>query len=195
MILAMPTRISLADKPTLIGKRVRLRPVRADDAPQVAALHPETLRLTGTRRVPEVEELRRWYGGLAEHDDRLDLAIVEPGDDRYAGEAVLNELDPDSGSCGFRILLIGPQYFGRGLGTEAARLMLAHAFDTVGLHRVELEVYAFNPRARHVYEKVGFVHEGVKRHALRWDGAWVDAHVMAILSDEWATHRGYPDLT
>jgi RimJ/RimL family protein N-acetyltransferase len=192
MILAMPTAISFADKPTLVGQRVRLRPVRADDATAVAALDPETLRLTGTHRVPDVEALRRWYASLAEPDDRLDLAIVEPGTDTYAGEVVLNELDADNLSCGFRILLAGPRYFGRGMGTEAARLMLAHAFDTVGLHRVELEVYGFNPRARHVYEKVGFVTEGIKRQALRWDGAWVDALIMAILAPEWAKHHGSP---
>jgi RimJ/RimL family protein N-acetyltransferase len=54
---------------------------------------------------------------------------------------------------------------------------------------VSLEVYAFNPRARHVYQTVGFVHEGTKRHALRWQGAWIDAHLMALLTDEWAMVR------
>lgn len=106
---------------------------------------------------------------------------------------VLNDLDPPNRSCGFRIALVGPEVFGRGLGTEATRLVLAHAFDTVGLHRVSLEVYAFNPRARRVYERVGFVHEGTLRQVLRWDGAWVDADVMSILATDWAAHRGWPE--
>lgn len=62
------------------------------------------------------------------------------------------------------------------------------------MHRVDLEVYAYNPRARRVYEKAGFVYEGTKRQSLLWDGAWVDAHVMSILADEWAVHHGYPGL-
>jgi RimJ/RimL family protein N-acetyltransferase len=53
------------------------------------------------------------------------------------------------------------------------------------VHRIELQVYAFNPRARHVYEKVGFVHEGTMREALLWDAEWVDAHLMGMLSSDW----------
>jgi len=50
---------------------------------------------------------------------------------------------------------------------------------------VSLEVYAFNERAIHVYEKVGFRHEGRMRDALWWDGAPHDALLMSILTTEW----------
>jgi RimJ/RimL family protein N-acetyltransferase len=69
---------------------------------------------------------------------------------------------------------------------------MGYAFEEVGLHRVELEVFAFNDRARHVYEKVGFVVEGTRRDALCFDGEWVDSHIMAILEQEWTDHRGHP---
>jgi RimJ/RimL family protein N-acetyltransferase len=88
-------------------------------------------------------------------------------------------------SCGFRIALQGPRFYGRGLGTEAARLVIGYAFGAVGVHRIGLEVYDFNPRARHVYEKLGFGHEGTMRDALRWDGQWVDCHVMGLLDRDW----------
>jgi RimJ/RimL family protein N-acetyltransferase len=188
----MPAEISLADKPTLDGDLVVLRPVQTADAAGLAAIHAETFRLTGSHHTASLEELEGWYGSRAAHDDRLDLAIIERATGGWAGEVVLNDLEADNLSCGFRILLAGPEYFGRGLGTEATRLVLAHAFETVGLHRIELEVYAFNPRARHVYEKVGFVHEGTKRQALLWAGEWDDAHLMAILAGEWSRHRGHP---
>ena len=54
----------------------------------------------------------------------------------------------------------------------------------MGLHRITLEVYTFNPRARHVYEKVGFVHEGTGREALRFDDGWIDVHRMSILATD-----------
>jgi hypothetical protein len=68
-----------------------------------------------------------------------------------------------------------------GYGTEATGLVLDYAFDTVGLHRVELEVYDFNGRGQRCYEKAGFVQEGVLRESRFLDGRWVDTVVMAIL--------------
>jgi hypothetical protein len=50
---------------------------------------------------------------------------------------------------------------------------------------VDLDVYAFNPRARHVYERCGFVYEGRKRAALKFDGAYVDAILMSMLRPDW----------
>jgi len=136
--------------------------------------------------------MREWYATRADHDDRLDLAVVDRATGLFAGEVVLNELDRVNASCNFRILLSGDANRDRGLGTEATRLILGHAFENVGLHRVDLEVYEFNQRARRVYEKVGFVFEGTRRDALHWDGEWIDAHVMSILAPEWAQHHGYP---
>lgn len=175
-----------ADKPTLTGERVILRPVTVDDVPDLAAMlaDHEGRRLTGTHASFTPAGLRAWYATRSEQTDRLDLAVVDRGTGAYAGEVVLNDLDEDNLSCGFRISL-GPSARGRGWGTEATRLILGHAFEVVGLHRVELEVYAFNPRAQAVYEKVGFVREGVRRDALRWDGEWVDAITMAILAPDW----------
>ena len=181
----MTSGVSFAKKPTLEGDLVVLRPVQIADAARLAELDDETLRLTGTHRTHSLEELEEWYRSRADQEDRLDLSVIEKATGEWAGEVVLNDLNRDNRSCGFRILLVGPTYFGRGLGTEATTLVLAHAFATIGLHRIELEVYAFNPRARHVYEKAGFVHEGTKRQALLWKGDWVDAHLMAILAHDW----------
>jgi RimJ/RimL family protein N-acetyltransferase len=188
---------SFIPRPTLVGDLVLLRPVGPEDVPGLVEMlgDPEGRRLTGTHREFTEQQAQTWYATRADHDDRLDLAIIEREADTYVGEVVLNELDAGNRSCSFRISLVGPHAFGRGYGTEATRLVLRHAFAAVGVNRVELEVYDFNPRARHVYEKAGFVHEGTKRQALFWDGEWVDAHLMAMLASDWreshqtANHR------
>ncbi|GII85612.1 acetyltransferase [Sphaerisporangium siamense] len=183
-----------SDKPTLTGERVALCPVGPEHVDGLWELvsDPETRRLTGSHAPADRGAVARWYASRRAHVDRLDLAICDAEDGAYVGEVVLNELDPENLACNLRIALVGPRAYGKGYGTEALRLTLAHAFEEVGLHRVSLEVFAFNARARRVYEKVGFVREGVLRDALRWDGAWHDAIVMSVLAPDWKAHRGRP---
>jgi len=182
-----------ARKPTLTGELVTLRPIRAEDADLVDALlreDPEVARLTGSLHSsteayegPPLDRLREIYGQWAVAEDRLVLAVIDTASGLLVGEAVLNDWDEGNRSCGFRIL-VGAPGRGRGLGTEATRLIVRHGLETMGLHRITLEVYDFNPRARHVYEKAGFRHEGTGREALLFDGEWIDVHYMGILSKD-----------
>ncbi|MFF9147885.1 GNAT family N-acetyltransferase [Streptomyces sp. NPDC014861] len=174
-------------KPTLTGDLVTLRPVTEDDVPALSSMFgdAEVARLTGSHARFDEAALREWYGSRGGTDDRLDLAVVERATGRVVGEAVLNEWDADNESCAFRIAFV-PAAVGRGLGTEATGLIVGHAFEGLGLYRVWLEVYAFNPRARRAYEKAGFTAEGVLRGALLWEGERVDATVMSVLAPEWA---------
>jgi len=185
-----------ATKPTLAGERVILRPYIDADLPALreAMADPDLLRLTGSIHdeaetlepvSPEEEQLRLdWFNTRNDQDDRLDLAIVDKASGGCVGEAVLNQWDPGSQSCNFRIL-IGPAGQNRGLGTEATRLIVGYGFEQLRLHRISLEVYAFNPRARRAYEKAGFRAEGVLRESLRYGDQWIDATVMSILASEW----------
>lgn len=176
---------SFADKPTLQGRLVTLRPIVATDAAAMFAdlADAEGRRLTGTHATFTREQIDAWAATRASQPDRLDLAVVDRSDGTWAGEVVINDWDEDNRSCGFRIAL-GPAARGRGFGTEATRLLLDHVFDTLDdppVHRVELEVYSMNPRAIAVYERVGFRREGIRRDALRWDGRYHDAIVMSVL--------------
>ncbi|WP_370413684.1 GNAT family N-acetyltransferase [Streptomyces fradiae] len=177
-------------KPTLTGELVVLRPVTEDDVPALLPMlqDPEIGRLTGSHADFEESALRAWYGSRGAQSNRLDLAVVERATGRVVGEVVLNDWDQANESCNFRICL-APDVLGHGLGTEATRLIVGYGFEAVGLYRVSLEVYAFNPRARRAYEKAGFRAEGVLRGALLWEGERVDATVMAALAPEWGTTR------
>jgi RimJ/RimL family protein N-acetyltransferase len=117
--------------------------------------------------------------------------MMQPRRGFVTGTARATSRDHSNRSCNFRVLF-GPRGRDRGLGTESTRLIVGYGFERLGLHRISLEVYAFNPRARRVYDKVGFVAEGVLRDALRWDDQWVDATVMSILAPEWNRHHGRP---
>ena len=80
---------------------------------------------------------------------------------------------------GSRIALVGSD-------EEALSLLLRYAFDTLGLRRVELTVFAENSRARLCYLKAGFTEEGVARQKTWKNGKFHDIVSMAVLRDEWA---------
>ena len=179
--------MSFSVKPVLTGERTVLRPFTEADADTIWEIiqDPEVIRFTfepSTELTPE--KLRSWYGSRSAQPDRLDLAVTDRESGELVGEVVLYEWDPAARSCTFRTL-IGPRGRGRGIGTEATRLIVGHGFEQLGLHRIQLEVYGDNHRALRVYEKAGFVVEGVRREAAWRNGEWVDDVVMAILDREW----------
>jgi len=170
-------------KPTITGERVVLRPFRSGDFPAVcrALQDPEVVRLTGSRAIvwdaAAEAHLREWYGTRGDQTDRLDLAVQERATGAWVGEVVLNQWDPAPATCNFRTMF-GPGGRDRGLGTEATRLLTSYGFAHLGLRRITLEVYSFNPRARRAYEKAGFVAVG----GLTPEGTTV----MAADADRWA---------
>ena len=173
-------------KPTLTGELVVLRPFRERDVDALLEVcdDAEAMRLTGTHDEFTEEQVRTIYADRNNETERLDLAIEDRATGACVGEAVLNDWDPGNESCCFRILVLAAGR-DRGLGSEATRLIVRYGFEQLGLHRISLEVYAFNPRARRAYEKAEFVVEGTLRDALLWDGEWVDAVVMSILAPDW----------
>lgn len=133
---------------------------------------------------------REFVGQWTEERHRATLAS---GDVRYlvhedpAGSLqsyiILRGLSEDSGSIELkRIVVAAPgQGLGRTLLTEVLRL----AFDELRAHRVFLDVFDDNARARHLYESLGFVYEGTMRHAARRDGVWCNLRMMSILEPEY----------
>jgi ribosomal-protein-alanine N-acetyltransferase len=84
-------------------------------------------------------------------------------EERCIGYVCLHSLDENNRRARFAIGIFNPAMWGKGYGSEATRLLLAHAFDVLHLHRVDLRVLSFNQRAIACYEKCGFVQEGVER--------------------------------
>jgi len=76
-------------------------------------------------------------------------------------------------------------YWGKGYGTEAMKLILRYAFTELNLHRVTLGVFSYNPRAIRSYEKAGFKVEGRLRGEINRQGERHDILLMGILRREW----------
>lgn len=123
-----------------------------------------------------------------EDEDRYFFLILSP-DGRIIGESVINEIDWELRCANFRIAIFQAAERGLGIGTWATEVTRDFAFEELKLHRLELDVYSFNPRAEKTYQKAGFKREGVLRDAVMDGERYADDILMAILEDEWREVR------
>lgn len=108
---------------------------------------------------------------------------------RLAGALRLHSLDHHDRRASLAIGILNPKLLGRGIGTRAMHLIVAHAFEALNLHRLTLRVVDYNARAIAAYEKVGFVIEGREREAARVGDAWHDDVIMGLLAPEYDKAR------
>jgi RimJ/RimL family protein N-acetyltransferase len=81
-------------------------------------------------------------------------------------------------------LAVHPDFRGRRLSDEAARLFQRHLLLEAGFHRLQLEIYGFNERAQAHAERAGFVREGVRRRAYWRHGEWVDGVLYGLVRED-----------
>ncbi|RJX40490.1 N-acetyltransferase [Paenibacillus pinisoli] len=172
----------------LDGREIYLRLAKESDLDDYYAFLQDTemIQLTGSQKSFTREEIAAWINkiGHLNSDDRVDLLIFLKETNELLGEVVLNEIDKVNRSANIRIGIQGTRHRGKGYGTQAMLLMLQYGFNTLNLHRIDLGVYAFNPRAIHVYEKLGFKREGLQRDVLYMNGKFHNMITMSMLEDE-----------
>jgi RimJ/RimL family protein N-acetyltransferase len=119
--------------------------------------------------------------------DEVFFSIRSLKDDKLIGFIGLFDLYLQHGDTLVAIALGEREYWGKGYGTDAMRIMLRYAFNELNLRRVGLIVFEYNPRAIRSYEKVGFSFEGRIREVIQRDGKRWDFLYMGILREEWLT--------
>ena len=149
-------------------------------------LDKEVARLTGCKEEFSKDEVVSFFLKSLEEDDRYFFLIIAP-DGEIIGESVINKIDWDLKCANFGIALFRQTERGKGIGTWATEITRDFAFEKLKLHRLELDVYSFNPRAEKVYLKAGFKREGILRDAIMDGDKYADDILMSILEDEWRT--------
>ncbi|HET7808231.1 MAG TPA: GNAT family protein [Gaiellaceae bacterium] len=81
-------------------------------------------------------------------------------------------------------LAVHPEFRGRRLADEAARLFQRHLLFDLGYHRLQLEIYGFNERAQAHAERAGWIREGVRRKAYDRHGEWVDGVIYGLVRED-----------
>jgi len=110
---------------------------------------------------------------------------VDDGDGwKQAGTMGFERVNSRSRIAHLERLAVHPDYRGRRLADDAAKLLQRHLIFDLDYHRIQLEIYGFNERAQRHAERSGFVREGVKRKAYWRHGEWTDGVLYGLLRED-----------
>jgi RimJ/RimL family protein N-acetyltransferase len=112
------------------------------------------------------------------------FAVETIAESRLIGGVSLEDTSPENRSAVLGIAIGEKEFWDGGYGTDTMRTICRFGFEMMNLHRIQLEVFAGNTRARHVYEKIGFKEEGCLREATYKFGRYHDMVVMGLLEGE-----------
>ncbi len=105
---------------------------------------------------------------------------------RFVGEISLSSIQRGPLQSAFVGYWIDEAYAGRGLMPEAVVVVLQFAFESLRLHRIEINIIPRNAASRRVVEKLGLRFEGIAERYLEIDGAWEDHAHYAVTAEEWS---------
>lgn len=129
-----------------------------------------------------------WFDSyMKNRNPAIRCAIARKDTDEILGLISLVSVDFLNQSAELHIMIGDEVNRGKGIGTFAVCAMVYHAFFNMNLHRVELTVLESNLRARHLYEKVGFVKEGLKRKAKYKNGEFADMLLYSMLKEDYSS--------
>lgn len=169
------------------AKYVRLRPLRKEDSKLLYQwITDRDLFILNAPYKPVSEmEHEKWVESmLLERSDLVLFVIEDLASSLAIGTCQLLNVNARHRSAELQIRIGDESARGKGLGTEAVKLLLNFGFRDLNLHRIYLHVFKANKRAARAYEKCGFHHEGLLRQAAFIDGGWKDVNVMGILKTD-----------
>jgi RimJ/RimL family protein N-acetyltransferase len=185
-----------AGLPTLSGKQVVLRELRASDAPSLFALltTEEVSRFISPppNTVEGFERFIAWTIRQRTAGSYACFAVTLKGFDTAIGIFQVRQLDLTFRSAEWGFAL-GSQFWGTGVFHEGASLVLDFTFETIGVHRLEARAAVLNGRGNGALQKLGAVQEAVLRKSFQHNGQFLDQVLYTIIDEDWlAAERSMP---
>ena len=183
---------------TLRGAHVRLEPLTAAHADALWDVGRDpALWVYSIARMAGPDDMRRYVDvALAEQarGTALPFVHVDSAGDRVCGSTRFANYAAEHGRVEIGWTWVAGPWQRTAVNTEAKRLMFAHAFDGLGVGRVELKADARNARSRVAMRRIGAAEEGVlRRHMATHTGYVRDTVYHAVIADEWPAVRARLD--
>lgn len=176
----------------LKGKKVYLKrlskEVRDDYFLALDNISIDTDKLTGTGKKFVKSEIEKHIEQSEMNNERIDFLIYTFEEDKLIGEVCISDKEFLSQSASLRVAIFDSIDFNKGYGSEGIILCLSYGFGMMNLNRIELDVFDYNERGIHVYEKIGFKKEGTKREAYFYNHRYHDMVIMSMLAREFRTY-------
>lgn len=170
------------------GERVGLGPIDPGLLPHLTGWLNDfrSFRTLGADPAPATSaRARELIAAVGRDDARVTFAIIDLADLAGIGTASVTHIDRRHRTCEIDLAIMEPERRGRGLGTETVRLLTGYAVRELGMHNVQLRVYAYNRAGLRAYERAGFREYGRRREAIHHAGRWWDLVFMEVIAPEW----------
>jgi RimJ/RimL family protein N-acetyltransferase len=164
---------------------ISIRRARPDDVDFLVALvtHEDVEPFLAAVRANSRDEILAEIERSEGDSEAFGVFVVEVDGER-AGTMRFERANRRSRIADLGGLAVHPDFRGRKVADEAARLFQRHLVNDLGFHRLQLEIYGFNERAVKHAERSGFTREGVRRKAYWRDGEWVDGVLYGLVAEE-----------
>jgi [ribosomal protein S5]-alanine N-acetyltransferase len=175
----------MAIQPPPANSRVYLRRPSENDIPRLLESNRKSQSIHHSWVFPPLSESEcREYVLRCRAGDFEGLLICTRGEEAVAGVANLSQIFYRAFQSAYLGFYAYAGFTGRGLMSEGLRLVLDHAFRTLGLHRVEANIQPGNDASLRLVQRLGFVKEGFSRRYLKIGGEWRDHERWALLAEE-----------
>ena len=185
--------LPLPERP-LRTERLELRLVEHRDLPDLLAVHSvdEVNRFLPFDTWAGMDDAEAWYEKVKLRHlagEAIQFAIVEARSGKVMGSCLVFDYEEDNqrAELGYGL---GQGWWGRGFAREAVQCLIAHAFDALGLRRLDARVDPRNLASNGLLQRLGFTLEGRLRQRSLFKGELVDVNLYGLLRAEWCPDRG-----
>jgi RimJ/RimL family protein N-acetyltransferase len=135
-----------------------------------------------------------WFAKILLDSNRVEFTIMENDQNRIIGFCGFIDIDKATKKAELHIFIGDKQFWGKGYGRDAYKLLTNYGFQELGLNRIYGYQLDYNEKAQKAVKTIGWTVEGCLREDVFSHGSLKNRFVVAILKNEWACHKGYDDV-
>ncbi len=171
----------------IYGNKIYLRSFKPGDEEMISRMenHPDTRKTLFYAKPTTIDQQLEKINKQLNDPNTVLFTICNNENNDPVGQTALFRIDWVGRMAVFYIGIADKENWSKGYGSEATKLIIEYAFQTINLNRIQLHVALENEAAIKVYRRIGFQVEGTLREAMFHEGKYCDFYVMGLLKREW----------